>query len=150
MDSPLDSITKRWALVPLRAVIGFGFMMHGYAKLSRGPEHFAAIISALGLPAPTATAWLTTAIEIVGGLAVVAGAFLRPTSLVLAAVLITAIIGVHWQYGFSSVRLVELTDDGARFGPVGYELALIYLVALGALAASEPTPLSLDLWRQRR
>ena len=31
-----------WALVPLRLVVGFGFAAHGYAKLARGPESFAA------------------------------------------------------------------------------------------------------------
>ena len=140
---------RRWSLVPLRVVLGVGFMIHGYAKLARGPEHFAAVVSALGLPAPTVTAWLTIAVEILGGLAVLAGAYLRPASLLLAVVMITAIIGVHWQYGFSSVRLVALTHDGARFGPVGYELALVYLVGLAALALSEPTPWSVDDWRKR-
>jgi putative oxidoreductase len=146
----MGSIWKRLPLVPLRVVIGVGFVMHGYAKLARGPEHFAAVVATLGLPAPTATAWLTIAIELGGGLAVLAGAFVRPVSVVLAGVLVTAIAGVHWRYGFSSVRLVELTHDGARFGPVGYELPLVYLAALAALALAEPTPGSVDDWRRRR
>src|SRR6266849_1027292 len=32
----------RWAPIPLRLVVGCGFMEHGFAKLSRGPEAFAA------------------------------------------------------------------------------------------------------------
>lgn len=146
----MDVRSTRWPLVPLRAVIGFGFIMHGHAKLVRGPEHFAAVVAALGLPAPTVTAWLTIAVELVGGVAVLAGAFLRPAAVVLAGVLVTAIVGVHWRYGFSSVRLVELGHDGARFGPVGYELALVYLAALAALAVSEPTAWSIDDRRRRR
>lgn len=146
----MESVSKRWPLFPLRVLIGIGFILHGYAKLVRGPEHFAAVVAALGLPAPTATAWLTIAIEVGGGLAVLTGAFLRPTAVLLAGVMVTAIVGVHWQYGFSSVRLVEITRDGAHFGPVGYELALLYLVALAALAISEPTPWSIDDWLQRR
>jgi hypothetical protein len=26
----------RWALIPLRLIVGYGFMAHGFAKLSRG------------------------------------------------------------------------------------------------------------------
>ena len=59
----------------------------------------------------------------------------------------TAIARVHWQFGFSSVRSLELTDAGPRFGPVGYELALVYLAALAALALARPTPWSVDRWR---
>ena len=28
---------SQWVALPLRLVIGFGFMAHGWAKLSRGP-----------------------------------------------------------------------------------------------------------------
>ena len=28
----------RWAPVPLRLIVGYGFMEHGFAKLARGPE----------------------------------------------------------------------------------------------------------------
>jgi putative oxidoreductase len=137
-------------LVPLRLVIGIGFVLHGQAKLARGPEQFADVLDALGVPLPHVAAWLTILVEIIGGLAVIAGAYRRATAVVLAGVLATAIVGVHWQYGFSSVRLIEITDAGARFGPVGYELALVYLAALAALAVGEPTPWSIDRWRKRK
>jgi hypothetical protein len=39
---------------------------------------------------------------------------------------------------------------GAQFGPVGYELNLLYLMALSVLFLSRPTPLSLDAWLARR
>jgi hypothetical protein len=29
---------------PLRLIVGLGCMQHGYAKLARGPEHFAGIL----------------------------------------------------------------------------------------------------------
>ena len=141
--------TTRWALVPLRIVIGIGFVVHGYAKLAHGPSHFAAIVGALDLPAPLLLAWATTIVELAGGLALMAGAFVVPVAIALTGVMATAIFGVHLPYGFSSVRLLELTDAGARFGPVGYELPLVYIVSLVALAASEPSPGSIDAWRAR-
>jgi len=39
-----NRVGKDWALLPLRLIIGFGFAAHGYAKLNRGPENFAAIL----------------------------------------------------------------------------------------------------------
>ena len=41
---------KGWALLPLRLMVGFGFAAHGYAKLNRGPENFAIILTAIGVP----------------------------------------------------------------------------------------------------
>jgi uncharacterized membrane protein YphA (DoxX/SURF4 family) len=46
----------RWSPLPLRLIVGYGFMEHGYAKLIHGPERFVAILHALGVPAPRANA----------------------------------------------------------------------------------------------
>jgi putative oxidoreductase len=49
-------IPNRWAQwwpIPLRLMVGYGFMEHGYAKLARGPETFANILHALGVPFPS-------------------------------------------------------------------------------------------------
>ena len=141
---------RRWALVPLRLMVGFGFAAHGYAKLARGPEHFATILAALGVPAPHFTAWATSLLELGGGIAVMAGLFVPLIALPLAVVMGTAIVTVHLPYGFSSIRLVAVTAAGAAFGPIGYELPLLYLAALLTLALGGPTPFSLDDWRGRR
>ena len=139
-----------WALLPLRLIVGFGFAAHGYAKLSRGPESFAAILAALGVPQPHLMAWVTTLIELLGGLAVMAGAFVLPLSLPLTAIMLTAMFSVHLRYGFSSIRLQAITETGAQFGPVGYEINLLYIAGLLALAVSTPTPISLDRWLRAR
>ena len=69
----------------------------------------------------------------------------------LALVMITALLRVHLGYGFSSVRLKGITALGAQFGPIGYELNLLYLAGLAALALSAASPWSVDrLFEQRR
>src|SRR5438309_7584565 len=81
----------RWAPLPLRLIVGFGFMQHGFAKLARGHDAFATILHALGVPAPHFMALLTILIEILGGLAVILGAFVTLVSLPMAALLLVAI-----------------------------------------------------------
>lgn len=124
--------------------MGFGFAAHGYAKLARGPEHFATILAAIGVPFPGPMAWMVSLLELFGGAALMLGAAVRPLSFPLGAVMLTAMFGVHLQYGFSSIRLMAVGPSGAEFGPVSYELNLLYIAALVSLAANGPGPLSLD------
>jgi putative oxidoreductase len=42
----------QWAPIPLRLIVGYGFMAHGFAKLARGPDIFANILQAKGVPLP--------------------------------------------------------------------------------------------------
>lgn len=62
--------TARWAPIPLRLIVGYGFMEHGYAKLSKGPDAFATILQAMGVPSPHFMAWSTILVELFGGFAV--------------------------------------------------------------------------------
>ncbi len=134
----------RWAPLPLRLIVGLGFMQHGLAKLEKGPDAFAAILHALSVPAPHLMAWLTILIEIFGGLAVLLGAFVAPASIPMAAILLVAIFSVHLRYGFSSIKLIAVTAAGAKFGPPGYECDLLYLACLAALVLGGSGPLSVD------
>lgn len=140
----------RYALVALRLVVGYGFAAHGWAKLARGPDGFATVLAAIGVPAPHLAAWATVAVEILGGVAVMAGAGVVVVTPLLAAIMVTALVTVHLRYGFSSIRLTSVSDTGATFGPVGYELNLLYLAALATLAAAAPGALSIDGWIARR
>jgi putative oxidoreductase len=118
-------------------------MEHGYAKLIHGPERFAAILHTLGVPAPELMAWATILVELLGGLAVLLGAFIPLASVPMAAVLITAILTVHLQYGFSTIKLQAVTAAGAQFGPPGYEVGLLYLACLAALLLIGSGPFSI-------
>lgn len=141
---------KEYPLLLLRLVVGFGFAAHGWAKLARGPDQFALILAALHLPAPQVAAWATALLEFGGGIGVMAGAFVPLLALPLGAILLTALVTVHLPYGFSSVRLTGITEHGATFGPIGYELDLLYLAALITVAIAGPGPLAFDRRALRR
>lgn len=141
---------NEWALVPLRIIIGFGFFAHGYAKLTRGVGGFGEVLGALGVPAPLASAWLTTLVEIFGGLAIMAGAYVPFVVVPLVIVMLTAMFTVHLPNGFSTIKLMAVTADGVKFGPPGYELNLVYTAALVALTVGGASPYSFDSWRTGR
>jgi putative oxidoreductase len=126
--------------------VGYGFIAHGYAKVMNGPDHFAASLHALGVPAPHVMAWATIGFELLGGAAVLAGTFIPLVSLPLAAILLVAAITVHLPYGFSSIKLRAVTQEGPQFGPPGYETDLLYLAALATLVLGGSGPLTLDRW----
>jgi putative oxidoreductase len=141
----------RWAPIPLRLMVGGGFMQHGFTKLNKGPEAFAGILQAMAVPAPHLMAWVTILTEIFGGVAVLLGAFVPVASLPMAVVLLVAIFTVHLPYGFSSITLKAVTAAGAQFGPPGYECDLLYLACLAALVLGGPGPFAVDaIFRKRR
>lgn len=136
--------TVRWAPIPLRLIVGYGFMEHGFAKLARGPDDFVTILHAIGVPAPHLMAWATILIEVLGGFAVLVGAFVALVSIPMAAVLLVAMFTVHLPYGFSSIKLMAVTAAGAQFGPPGYETDLLYLACLASLVLVGAGPFSID------
>ena len=140
----------RWAPIPLRLIVGYGFMEHGFAKLSKGPEAFAAILHTMGVPAPHLMAWLTILTELIGGLAVLLGAFVPLVSLPMAAVLFVAMLTVHLPYGFSSIKLLGVTSGRAQFGSPGYELDLLYLACLAALVFGGSGPMAIDNYLRKK
>ena len=140
----------RWSAIPLRLVVGLGFVEHGVLKLQRGPEVFAAVLQGLGTPLPHFAAWATIATELVGGMAIVLGAYVTFASVPLAAVMLTAIFTVHWQFGFSSVKLLAVTAAGPEFGKPGYEVALLYLACLVVLVVGGPGSWAVDNLRGHR
>ena len=134
----------------LRLIVGYGFVQHGVAKLLKGPDAFAAILQMIGVPGPHFMAWVTILTELLGGIAVLLGAFVPLVSLALAAVLLVAIFTVHLPYGFSSIKLIAVTAAGVQFGPVGYETNLLYLAALVSLVLGGSGPLAIDGLLKRR
>lgn len=148
MHSPV--VRRAWTLFPLRLAAGAGFLLHGLAKYQRGPEKFASLLQFVGAPLPVPLAWGVTLLEIGGGLALIAGAFVAIVAVPLAVTMIVAALTINGRYGFSAVNTIGLTSGGPVFGPPGYEINLLYIGALIALALGGPTVASVDDWRSRR
>lgn len=138
-----------YAAVPLRLIVGVGFLAHGLAKWHRGPESFSAILHALGVPSPLLMAWITIATELLSGIAILIGAFVTLVSILSIILLTVAVFTVHLPYGFSSITLLDVSNGMAQFGPPGYECNLLYMAAIVALALIGPTPWSVDNYRSR-
>jgi putative oxidoreductase len=141
--APLPAPPGFFAL-PLRLMVGYGFLQHGYAKLARGPDVFIAILHAMSMPFAFFLGWATIVVELVGGLLILCGAFVPVASVPMIVVLLVAIFTVHLPNGFSSIKLLSYDASGAHFCQPGYEADLLYLAALLALCFGGAGPLSLD------
>jgi len=62
--------------------------------------------------------------------------------------MLVAMLTIHIHNGFSAVNTVGLTASGPQFGPPGYEINLLYIVGLLALALAGPTRMSVDAMRE--
>lgn len=141
---------NKWALLALRVVVGCGFIVHGLAKWNRGPANFGKLLHLIGVPAPVPTAWLVTLLEVFGGVAILAGVLVALVSIPLIVSMLVAMFTVHWRYGFSSINTIGLTGSGPVFGPPGYEIDLLYIASLIALAVFGPGSLSVGAWLRGR
>jgi putative oxidoreductase len=121
-------------LLLLRAVVGLVFVMHGGAKLFvYGLAGTVGAFEGMGVPLPQVSAPVVTAVELLGGLALILGAWTRWAGLLLAVDMGVAILLVRLPGGF--------------FAPDGFELELTLLACVLALAALGPGPISVDAKR---
>ena len=111
---------------------------------------FVLILQALHMPLAPLLAWATILTELIGGFAILIGAFVPLASVPMAIVLLVAIVTVHLPNGFSSIKLQAVTSAGAHFGQPGYETDLLYLACLAALVLGGAGPLSIDTFLMRR
>jgi putative oxidoreductase len=142
-----NAAVRQWAILPLRLIVGYGFIAHGLAKWSRGPAGFGKLLQFIGVPLPHTAAWMVTLLEVFGGLAILSGTLVTIASIPLIVSMVVAMFGVQLHFGFSSVNTVGITPSGPVFGPPGYEINLLYIAALLLLALTGPGPLSFDSWR---
>lgn len=125
-----------WAVLPLRAVIGLVFLVHGGQKLFVfGLGGTAGFLATLGVPLPALAAGVVTAVELLGGLAVLLGVGTRLAAALLAVDMLVALLTVHLRGGF-------FVPDGIEF-PLALLAASVTLVGLG------PGPLAVETaWRR--
>lgn len=149
LETRVASAMERYAGLPLRAIAGGGFIQHGWAKVVKGPDAFAAILQALHVPFPHFSAYLTIGVELLGGAALFLGAFVAWASVPAIVVLLTAMFTVHLPYGFSSIKIKAVVEGRAQFGPPGYECDLLYIACILALVLLQPGAYSVDRYRLR-
>jgi len=111
LTSPVP-VPASWYAIPLRLIVGFGFIQHGYAKLARGPEDFIGVLHQMGLPSSFLLGWLTIIVELVGGLMILVGALIPLAALPMMILLFVAIITVHLPNGFVQSNFGPLTPLG--------------------------------------
>ena len=126
----------RWGMFPLRLVVGLVFMMHGGQKLLVfGVAGTTDIMAKLGLPVPMLCAVIVITVELVGGAAILLGAFTRLAGALLAFEMIVAILVARLHGGF--------------FAPYGYEFELTLFAACLTFALHGPGKISLEqLWHR--
>ncbi len=111
--------------LPIRIMVGVGFMAHGYPKLSNiaGTGGF---FAHMGLPPELALP--IALLEFFGGLALVLGVLTRISSALFIAEMIGAILTVKISKGFVG----------------GYELELLFLAGAASLLITGPGRISIE------
>ena len=152
METTRRSRLQSLAPIPLRLVLGFGFLVHGYPKLftAEGNEGFVAMLSGIGVPAPGLSSYLIGAFEFFGGILLILGVGVRLISLLGAAEMAFAAATVHWAAGFNFMNVTGVTETGEMlFGLPGYEVNLLYVAGFVSLLISGAGALSLPSVRQQ-
>jgi putative oxidoreductase len=117
------SWASKWGdpvLLFLRVATGLVFLTHGWQKLQAGTELTSAFLNTLGFPAPELLAVLLIGVEIVGGLALIIGAYTRLAAKLTGIVAIIALLTVHVSKGYSATS-------------GGYEYVLLLVAACAVL-----------------
>ncbi|MDQ3946153.1 MAG: DoxX family protein [Actinomycetota bacterium] len=129
----------RLAALAIRGVVGPVMAYHGYQKLTRpgGAGAFADSVSqleAFGMGLPRLAGYIVVAIELIGGLCILAGFLTRIWSLLLAVQMFSIPFVVKSQVGL-------IAPEG---GGTGFELDLLIGVCAVALVLMGPGALALD------
>ncbi|MCH8016933.1 MAG: DoxX family protein [Acidobacteria bacterium] len=132
--------------------MGFGFVYHGFPKLFLPGEReaFVGMLRTIGVPQPGLMAWAVGALEFVGGLALIAGAFVVIFGSLLTINMLVALFTVHLPQGFNFMHMTGMTETGPTFGMPGYEVPLLYIAGLLVLVFGGAGALSVDRRRSRR
>jgi putative oxidoreductase len=122
----------------LRLAVGIVFAMHGWQKLAvMGVGGVGGFFGSLGIPAPELMAIVVTAVELVGGIALIVGVGTRIAGTLLALDMLGALLLVHLANGF-------FMDTG------GFEFVLTLAAAAVFFALVGPGAWAVDTWWSKR
>jgi putative oxidoreductase len=121
-------ISLRQALVLLRIATAAMFLAHAVVRICNGSiPQFSGYLADKGFPYSTPIVWLITAFEIIGGIALCLGYFVRWFSFGFVVLLLIGIIIIHFSAGWF------VGEHGS--GGMEYSVALIF--ALITIAAAD-------------
>ena len=121
----IDTISLSLTIV--RIAVAATMIIHGAARMFLGiVGAFGNVLGQWGFPAGHAIAWTITIVEIVGGLLLAAGFFVRPLCVWFGIQLLMGIYLIHWKAGWFTV--------GA--GRNGMEFSVVLIACLLAIALS--------------
>ena len=131
------NLTAPWGIALLRVVTGIIFLMHGQQKLFEfGIGGVTGMMTGLGVPAPGLMATVVTLVELVGGIALILGAFTRIAAILVAIDVLVAFFLVHLPNGFFATNGgVELVLLLATVG------VTLFLTGPGAMAVDSLLPM---------
>jgi putative oxidoreductase len=118
--------TQNIGLLALRISVGLIFIVQGWSKLS-GIEGPTAMLSGIGFPAAAFFAWLLALVEVLGGIAVILGVYIRFAAKLLALVMVVALLTVHLHgaFGMAMAPIALLGSTIALFCLGGGEWQLM-------------------------
>lgn len=124
------------SVTALRIVVAAVLIIHGVARTALGiVDDFGGFLGSVGFPAGTTIAWVITVTEVLGGLAMASGRWVRPLALYFAAQLAVGIILVHASEGWF---VVGAGRNGAEFSVV--LIAVLLAVAYASPWSESPKP----------
>jgi putative oxidoreductase len=120
------------ALLFSRVALGVILLAHGWQKFNEWTvQGTAAAFTDMGVPAPTAAATFVTAVEVLGGAALILGVFTPALALLNTVNLLGALVLVH-------------AGNGVFVGDNGYELVLALAAGLLVIATLGAGKFSVD------
>ncbi|TVQ71323.1 MAG: DoxX family protein [Balneolaceae bacterium] len=125
LDNLQTDQNKDAALFLLRIGVGIIFILAGWGKLT-GIEGVQGFFGNIGIPLPGLMAWVVAIVEFVGGIMVLAGAFIRIPAILLAIIMVVAIITTKIGEPFAAYRvdllLLLMSAALALMGPGRYSV----------------------------
>lgn len=122
------STTKEIALLISRVLLGVILIAHGWDKFSiTGLEGITGFFDSIGVPAASIAAPVVGAVELIGGIMILLGAFTRIVAVIVALVMLGAAVFAHISFG------IFVANGGWELvGAIGAGMLALFAVGAGA------------------